>query len=370
VDNLLAKKISSSLGSHSLGLYTLTMRKILQFLLIILFCSCGSNWDGVESLGMVSSEIQLQENIKPTAPIKSFDLLEDESIVAINENGEIIRYSKNGEQVKFLSQTGTAELELSAPSHVEAFMNGYVVWDEELFKMVEFNQFDQPIREYKGFDHAIKGFKVDINYIYTYINPLPNQGFIQVYDKAMGSFKYRMGNASNADILANLNKCGGGMTIQDQEFVFISSASLEVFRVNRSNTEKVQLTKLDIPEIEFKNFEGDPVDIINGQRQKAFELSMSSSIITGIYDVGDQLLITGETGSGHLDGLQLDLTDRKQFYLLLNSDMKVAGLSYEEFDYDAPCKLWKDANGYFVRIIRKEGDDEYEYYLEKLSISK
>lgn len=345
------------------------MKKIAYTLFILSCFACGAVWDAEQSLEFISSKTLLEENLKPISPIKSFDILEDESMIAITENQQIVRYSKAGEQVKILDFSGQGEFELVAPGDVEAFGNGYVIWDENALKMVEFNEFDQGIKEYKGFDHAIKGFEVSEQYFYTYISPLPNEPFIQIYDKESEQILHRMGAATNSDIIANLYKCGGGMTFFEGDFVFISSANLDIFRVFSENVENIQVSILDVKGLEFNKLKEDPMDIINFNRSEAFQLSMASSIITGIYSVGGNLIVTGETGKADFNGHEVDINKRKQFFLSLNDDLKVEGLDFKPVDFNAPCKLWKDSGGYIYRIIKREGKDEYEYFLEKLTLS-
>lgn len=75
--------------------------------------------------------------------------------------------------------------------------------------------------EYKGFDHAISDFEVDEDHIYTYINPLPDEPFIEVYTKTAGSVTYRLGKTENEQVISNLNRCSGDINVYKGDLLFI-----------------------------------------------------------------------------------------------------------------------------------------------------
>lgn len=356
------------------GLFTPNLLKskgclrINSFFLFLLLFGCNS---GVESPSIKitsSEEVQLKDNLVPIAPIKSFDVLKDGSLVVITETFQIIRYAPNGDQLGFLTNLGQGGLELYSPSLVKAFNDGYVIWDESLLKMVEFNNNDQPINEYKGFNHAIRKFQVDEKYFYTYISPLPGQPFIQVFDKKNKTFVQHLGEATNSDILGNLNKCAGGLLFFGGNFIFLSSSALNIFVANKESLEIQKVVMLEVDDVKFTEFAQDAPSLINENISKAIEWSMSNSLITGVYRSDKNILVTGETGKVDLEENNIDLSNRRIFFLLLNENFDIVGKSYQKIDTNSSCVLWSDSGGMLSRITNKEGDDEYHYYFERISL--
>lgn len=355
-------------GDYSSNLFRVFKNEDFCIICIISFFLFGCNSDATynSSLEFNSEEILLMENLKPISPISSFDVLNDESVIVITEGREVIRYSNKGEQIKILDNFGQAEFQMYTPSIVQAYNEGYVIWDEALLKMIEFDNYDQPIAEYNGFDHAIKDFKVDENYFYTYINPLPNKPYIQIFSKQTEVLVIEIGVATDSDIIGSLNTCGGGITIVDEDLFFVASSSLDVFQMNRDRFNDIKVALLEDKAIEFKKFEEDVVDIINNNISKAIEMSMSSSIVTGIHKIDQNILIIGETGETEFIGRDIDLSRRKVFLLLFNMDFDLKAKSFLEYDINSSCKLWVDSNESLYRIIRKEGKDDFDYYLNKI----
>lgn len=345
----------------------MTLRNTLIILILPIIYSCNFKNSNISTIDFKKTEIILRENLNPTSPIISFSMLKDGTFVGITETREIVHYSSSGEQLNFISNFGQGEKEVYSPHIIKSYKDGYIIWDKDLLKMIEYNNLDEPINEYNGFDHAVKDFVVDKNYIYTYISPLPSKPFIQIYDKTSNKIIESLGNAENEQVLANLNVCAGGISLFNDTMIFLSSTSLNVFQVNTKNINDIKVKLLNDESIVFNKFDGDPVDLINTEIQKAIQISLNSSIVTGVYKLNDKILIKGETGIAEVERGNVDLSNRYSFMLLLNEDYKIVGKYFEKYDVNILCKLWSEGPNEVARIVRKEGEDEYNYVIELLS---
>lgn len=344
------------------------MERTYSTIVFFFIFGCGSNFDHNTPMFNSSEEVFLKENLTPIASIKSFDILIDSTLVIITDANQVIRYSSSGEQIEVLENFGQGSLELYSPSLIRAYNDGFIIWDESLLKMVEFDKYNRPIFEYLGFNHAIRKFTVDENYFYTYINPHPNQPFVQVFDKKRQALVKELGIAENMDIINNLNRCAGGLTFSGDNLLFVSSSTLRIFNVDRNTLSKFKVILLEDNNIKFIDFGEDAVSLINTNISKAFQVTMSNSIVTGVYHIGSKTLLTGETGESVLSEMNVDLSKRKTFFLLLDNNFNIIGRSIQNFDVNSLCSLWSDSGGKLYRIFKKEGKDEYSYYLEKFDL--
>lgn len=343
----------------------------MRVIVILLFfiSSCNARNPYISTLELERTEILLKENLKPVDPPNSIAALADDTFIIITKAGEVVHYNWKGDQINFITNFGQAENEIYSPSIVKATGNGYLVWDKDILKMVEYNLDDEAVKEYKGFDHAIRDFYVDDENIYTYINPLPGDPFIQIYNKSSRKIDKQLGSAVNEQILANLNVCSGGITTLNNSLIYVSSTSLNIVKVNPSDISDIQVRLINDESIPFKKFENDPVELINSDVSKAIQFSLSSSLVTGVHKMNDYLIIKGETGDVEVGEGSIDVSNRYDFIILLNKELDLIGKYYSKSDPNNSCKLWSEGPEGVVRILRKEGEEEFNYYIEKISFN-
>lgn len=99
---------------------------------------------------------------------------------------------------------------------------------------------------------------------------------------------------------------------------------------------------------------------------KAFGYGMANSLVTGIFSIGERFLVTGEVGEIKMTGGGLETNERKRFLILLDPDLNIEGLSFEDFNPAQSCRLYASGNDYLGRIIQKEGESEFIYVFQKL----
>lgn len=342
------------------------MRKILILFIILILSNCGSKKSYDSTLTIEIEEVVLNENLVLISPPRSFSVLQDDSFVVVTENFQIVRYSADGQQIQVIENIGQGELEIYAPRLVKSFKNGFLIWCSDLLKMVEYDANGIPIDEYFGFDHAIRKFEVDEDRIYTYISSTTGKPFIQIYNKTSRSIEKLLGYSENEQVLKNLNGCAGGLATNGSSLVFSPSHALNIYQIKKPNFEKTKVTLLD--ENYFQNIEiyEDAVNLINTNQSKAIDLSLAKGLVTGLFYLNNQILITGEVGEFTKDHLSLNTKNRKLFMLLLDENLNKKGIFFENYDALQSCRLFASDKGQFTRILQKERDSEMEYVLQKL----
>lgn len=243
-----------------------------------------------------------------------------------------------------------------------------MIWCRDLLKMVAFDSDGNPIEEYFGFNHSIKKFVVKENLIFTYINTLVDKPFIQIYDMKEGRIIKEIGNTVNEQLISNLNSCGGGITLYNDQIVFASSNSLNLYVVEG---DEYQIKEIEISDLDFNELKisEDAENLINSNQRKAIEMSLSSAVITGLFQVGQDLVLLGEVGEMTISGSALNSKNRKSFIWKLNKEFNIIGKYYYDLDPSISSKLISSHGDFLARIVQRQGEEEMDYYLEQLQLS-
>jgi len=342
------------------------MKQKLFILSLILIFSCGEKTSETESLDITKTEIELIENLKPQTPIKSFTVLKDGSYVVISTSKDIVVYSKDGKQIKIDSNRGKGPVEIYSPNKVRPFNDGFVIWDNVLMKMVEFNQNAEPVQEILGFEYAVDDFMVDEKHIYIYKSALVGNPFIQILEKQTLKLIKEFGYTENMQLLTNMHECGGGLSIFQNLLYYIPSSRLELSKVTLNDYNETK-NNLDLYKIiPFKNYDENIENLINSNKIKAIELALSSSIVTGIHLGEGKIAITGETGDSTNEGSYFNTNKRKNFIIFLDHDMNYIGTHFENFNSGTSC--WVQGQNQLARIIQKEGKEDFTYFIQTISL--
>ena len=339
---------------------------ILLFLLFSVACESKSDYQNSMNLDIESTK--LLENISLTAEPTSTALISNGEMVSVTEKGQIVIYSIDGNQIKVLDKKGEGDLELKNSTLVSTFKDGFLVWCRDLLKMVAFDSEGNPIEEYFGFNHSIKKFVVKENLIFTYINTLVDKPFIQIYDMEEGKIIKEIGNTLNEQLISNLNSCGGGITLYNDQIVFASSNSLNLYVVEG---DEYQIKEIEISDLDFNELKinEDAENLINSSQRKAIEMSLGSAVITGLFQVGQDLILLGEVGEMTISGSALNSKNRKSFIWKLDKQFNIIGKYFYDLDPSISCKLVSSHGDFLARIVQRHGEEEMDYYLEQLQLS-
>lgn len=343
------------------------MRNLL-LIVLVLCMSCAKSSDFQTTIELNIDSHQLRENLKLISEPISIATLSNQENVVITEKGQVVIFLKDGNQKVVLENKGDGELELRNPSLVFSYQDGFMIWCRDLLKMVAFDSEGNPIEEYFGFNHSIKKFIVKENLIFTYINTLVDKPFIQIYDMKEGKIIKEIGNTVNEQLISNLNSCGGGITLYNDQIVFASSNSLNLYVVEG---DEYQIKEIEISDYDFNELKisEDAENLINSSQRKAIEMSLSSAVVTGLFQVGTDLLVLGEVGEMTISGSALNSKNRKSFIWKLDKEFNIMGKYYYDLDPSISCKLISSHGDFLARIVQRQGEEEMDYYIEQLQLS-
>lgn len=343
------------------------MRNLL-LIVLVLCMSCAKSSDFQTTIELNIDSHQLRENLKLISEPISIATLSNQENVVITEKGQVVIFLKDGNQKVVLENKGDGELELRNPSLVFSYQDGFMIWCRDLLKMVAFDSEGNPIEEYFGFNHSIKKFVVKENLIFTYINTLVDKLFIQIYDMKEGKIIKEIGNTVNEQLISNLNSCSGGITLYNDQIVFASSNSLNLYVVEG---DEYQIKEIEISDYDFNELKisEDAENLINSSQRKAIEMSLSSAVVTGLFQVGTDLLVLGEVGEMTISGSALNSKNRKSFIWKLDKEFNIMGKYYYGLDPSISCKLISSHGDFLARIVQRQGEEEMDYYIEQLQLS-
>lgn len=344
---------------------------------IVLFCiilpfifSCKSeikNYSQTEEI-LLEKKISLKENLTFLSPIKSFSFLNNGNFVVITENNKIILYDQKGDQVKEIKNLGQGSLEVYNPSIVKSYKNKFYIWCQDLMKIVEYSSNGTPLNEFFGFNHAIRRFDIDEDYIYTYLGTTLGKPYIQIFKIKEEKIIKEFGLTENNQIFSNLNYCGGGLVSNKESLIYLPSHTLRAHFINKSQLEENKVVLLDEPEFKIENTEEDAELVINSDQVRAFEKSLNSPIVTGIFSLGNSYVIISEVGKMEIDGQNIDTKNRKLIYLKYNNKFDLVSRKLVEYSVNQSCKLISSYKDKIYRIIQEEGENEMVYSLQEIKI--
>lgn len=340
----------------------------ITLLFFILSCKVQNDSKSKDFLYQEELKLTFQENIEPISPIKSFEILNDSTVVVITERKQVILYDSNGSQIKSIKVIGEGELEILNPAYVKKFGNHFYVWCDQLLKILKFELNGIPVEEFKGFEHAIRDFEINDNYIIQYISNILGRPFIQVYSRSplekIGDF----GIVENEQILLNFNSCAGGMGLNGNELLYVPSNNL---RIHFLDLKKLKDDKIKI----FKNnkfnvskLSEDAHLMMNNDRQKALQYSFSNSLLTGIYFLEDFFILMAEVGQMEVSGLSLENNDREELIMIFDKNYNLIMENSKKIDFNRPCFLIKPYRNALYRVIVDEGADEMIYTLNEIKL--
>ncbi|MFN3800917.1 hypothetical protein [Belliella pelovolcani] len=178
-----------------------------------------------------------------------------------------------------------------------------------------------------------------------------------------------IGKTVNEQLISNLNSCGGGLTLYNDRIVFASSNSLNLYVVD---VDEFNIKEVEIPDIDFNELKviEDAENLINSNQRKAIEMSLGSAVVTGLFQVGSDLIILGEVGEITISNSALNSKNRKSFIWKLDKEFNVIGKYYYELDPSISCKLISSGDDLLTRIIQKQGEEEIDYFVEEIQFTK
>lgn len=292
--------------------------------------------------------------------------LANSTYVVLTESNQILLFDEKGKLVKNIEAIGQGELEVESPTIVRSSPEGFAIWCSVLLKMVVFDLEGNPLKAHFGFTRAIRKFEINKDFITATFQNLADNPYVQVYDRNQEKIISELGSTSPMQVVNNFNGCSGGLASLNNKIVWMPSHELTLYTLENIPTQQVHEKNFQIEFFKQPKMPDNLTELVNTDVMKALELGLKMSIVTGIYTLGDELVITGDFGEGAFDAGELDLKNRKNFILLLSKDMKPKGWVPSEYSLTEPCGLYFSGKDYLGRVTLKEGADDYEYSIEKM----
>ena len=343
--------------------------KIANLLIVVVFVlnGCQNNTqESLSTLELVSETFLLDVADGLMAAPISVASLANGSYVVLTESRQILLFDEKGKLVKNVEAIGQGGLEVESPTIVRSSPEGFAIWCSALLKMVVFDAEGNPLKAHFGFNRAIRKFEINQDHIIATIQNLADNPYIQVYDRNQEKVIDELGTTDPMQVVNNFNGCSGGLASIKNKIVWMPSHDLTLFTLENIPNQQAKEKSFITDFFKQPKMPDNLTELVNTDIMKALELGLKMSVVTGIYPIGDELVITGDFGEGVFDAGQLDLKNRKSFILLLSKDMNPKGWVNSEYSITEPCALYFSGQDYLGRITLKEGEDDYQYWIEKL----
>lgn len=349
-------------------IYLFSIRLIIATLIIGAFLSgCqNSTQESFSTLEFERETLLLDVGDGLMATPISVASLANGSYVVLTESRQILLFDEKGKLVKNVDAIGQSELEVESPTIVRSSPEGFAIWCSGLLKMVVFDLEGHPLKAHFGFNRAIRKFEINQSHIIATIQNLADYPYIQVYDRNQEKVIDELGKTGSMQVVNNFNSCSGGLASIKNKIVWMPSHDLTLYSLENIQQQQVKEQSFSTDFFKQPKMPNNLNELVNTDIMKALELGLKMSIVTGIYSIGGELVITGDFGEGAFDAGELDLKNRKNFIFLLSEDMKPKGWVHSEYSFTEPCALYFSGKDYLGRVTLKEGEDDYQYWIEKL----
>jgi hypothetical protein len=351
--------------------------KILIFCLITTLCvSCSKKSDTSIKVGKGNASLEyekissLNEDLFLFGNIESFNFIDDEHfVVTTSKPSDVIIFNKNGQQVKKIGNIGRGPFEYQKPKITRVYNNKIFVWDDDFLKLIVYDKDGNSIKEYGGFKVAIEDFIVTKNYVCFYFGG-GFSGMVGIYDLIKEQYVYRGGEPSEEHLLLSLNRGPGGMSIFREGLIYISADELSFKFLDFSNFKEKTILTLDDNEFKVENV-NNATKIINSNRSEAVKYIMKNSYTTGLFKMGNKLVIKSEVGEFKQDKNNMnDNSDRFIKYYILNDKLELIQTVKSAHDFGQNNKLFTSYKGEIYCIKYNTSDENFHYELNKLKFEQ
>lgn len=287
----------------------------LCFSLLIILLSCKNTTKHNETTITTVNTLficNLNENKEIISQIDDADFLNDSTFIVVS-NKQIIKYSTSGDQMSIITHIGNAPHEYITPSLISVCDSSIFVWCSSSLKLIQYNTEGEFINAITDYRKAIKNFAVYNNeFVFFYKNDGTKEGIIDVYDIKKKQITASVGNYSDEDLLLLMMKFTPEIIIRDNYAYFIRPSNLNIYRFN-ANDFKLET----FAEIKDKEYSISKVDnaknIINTQREKAFEYIYKNSLTDNLFHVDNGLIVKSEIGEYVIDERKKEINRSYRF---------------------------------------------------------
>ena len=286
-------------------------------------------------------------------------LNEERIIISTIKPSRIVVFDREGNQITCLDRTGRGPMEFLNPSILKSCDKHIYVWCDQQLKLIIYDEILNPIKQFTGFMNAIKDFAVLNNKIYFYLSGGLNENLIRIFHLEREEFIHELGGkVTEESILLSLFAGAGGLFVTDSALFYSTPSDLVVYSWCQENDlyESVEFLDIDFKVANINN----AVQMINSDRNKAIEYVSSNSVVKGIYDLKDKIVLVTEVGEYNLEKKDITSTRFNKYYILNNIDKQVTAFK-EEMDFSKISRSFAGFNGslYFIKFNPAK---EFELY--------
>jgi hypothetical protein len=337
-------------------------------------CSCTNSNDYFQSKPILVSQVKVSDkNESPLdeeiciisespcllGELTSFCFLNDDRfIISTRKPAQLIIFDRNGKQIVCLKQAGKGPMEFLSPSLIKAYHDKIYVWCEQQLKLIVFDGFGNPIREYVGFKIAIKDFEIWNNKAYLYMAGGISKNLIKVFDLEKEEFIAKFGEVSEESILLSLFSGAGGLFLTESKLHYSAPDQLGVFFWDENNY-LYEFVEFVDKEFQVSNT-NNAIEMINADRNRAIEYISTNSVIKGIYDLYNRIVIIAEVGKFDMKMRNIASSRYTKYYIYNKSEKSVFAFK-EQIDFSITNASYTSFNGslYFIEIKPETEKDIY-----------
>ena len=352
------------------------MKRLLVVNICFIFISCSfnskNNSNGNSFSTIVRDSVfdyenvcELSENLGLLSNISSFCFVDSSLfVVSTTKPSKLFIYDISGKQIAKIGNNGRGPNEYLNISLVKTYNEKIYVWCDKQLKLIVFNKKGVPLKEYKNFNKAIRDFIPYENDVYFYLAGGIENGLIEIYNLNQEKSKGKYYNPSNEHNLLGILKYSGGMTIHNNKLLFSSADKLVINSLDLLSSEMIDFNFRDV-DFKVTKVENDSRQIVNRKRNKVFEYINNNSVVTGLYSLSNNILLTTEIGYYIKEGKRLSNKNRYKKWFVISNNMHIKYAIQVKQEWDLDSSLIYEYNGDLYMIILKIKKEEMYYYLVK-----
>ncbi|WP_139279669.1 6-bladed beta-propeller [Tangfeifania diversioriginum] len=307
----------------------------------------------------------LDENISYLSNINSFSFIDRSHFVVSTSNpSSVIVYNTDGQQIRKIDYVGKGAFEFINPAIVKSYENNIYVWCSTTLRLLIFDMFGNPIKEFSNFKRAISNFCVYKNYICFYMSGGYKEKLIEVYDLTENRYLKSFVTPTDEHIILSMMSCSGGITMSGSNVIFMNASQLVVNSVDLYSFSQYSKEIKD-KEFSTQTLGKDAIELINSNRKKAFNYIYDNSLVTGIFSVSDDIILKTEIGKYDLNRNNMDVSERYDKFYVLDKKLNLKYTLKTKLSNNRCLYSSNENNLYSIKLINS-GED-FHYVLSKLN---
>lgn len=352
-------------------------KHLVKFILIanIGFFSCNSEKSSNIKVDNSSSELEydsltvLAENIGLLGELHSFSFMEKDKILVSSLNpSKVFIYSIDGKQITEIGNSGSGPYEFLEPTIVKSDKNNIYIWCRNQLKLIAYNFEGTPIKEYNGYKKAIKDFIPHNNDIYFYTSGGHNGTYIERFSLSDNKIVQDFGHTTELHKLIGTMACSGGIAANQNKLVYVSPDRLELNEIDLEDL-SASIISWDDSEFQSSDIHIDAIHLMNEERNKAFDIIAENSLVTGLYNMRDLMVIKTEVGRYNFEQSETNKSTRFDKYYLINDKFEVVKTVKSKKDGEFNNCLFSSNNEGLYAISVHSGNNDFYYQLNRLKLN-